>query len=165
MPITLTVQREIDLASEQGSGSLAGTLSEKLPTDEQLLMWLNGAQIDPLLNIELNLRIVSKDEIKTINKTYRGIDKATNVLSFASQVPDGPDLDVIGDIVICADIIAEEAIRYQKTLSERWAHMLVHGFLHVQGFDHEEPDEREYMESEEIRILKGLGIFHPYQLN
>lgn len=155
----LTVQHELESSSDS-----VPTYGQ-LPTDEEFQSWVEEAQLDPLLSIEITLRIVDKVEIRNLNKMYRGSDKPTNVLSFTSDVPDGPALRVLGDIVICADIVAEEARRYGIRLSDRWAHMVVHGCLHVQGFDHEEPDEREFMEAEEIRVLKGLGIHDPYQVN
>ena len=159
MPMFLTVQREVE--SSPDSVPTYG----QLPTDEELQSWVEEAQLDPLLSIEITLRIVDKAEIQSLNKTYRGQDKPTNVLSFSSDVPNGPALQVRGDILICADIVAEEARRYGKRLSDRWAHMVVHGCLHIQGFDHEEEDEREFMEAEEVRVLKGLGIHDPYQVN
>jgi probable rRNA maturation factor len=155
MPMFLTVQRETD--NEHTFG--------EIPSDDELRAWVEEAQIDPLLSIEITLRIVDKAEIQMLNKMYRGLDKPTNVLSFSSDVPDGPDLNLIGDVVICADIVAEEAKRYGKRLKDRWAHMVVHGCLHIQGLDHEEADEREFMEIEEKRVLKALGIHDPYQVN
>ena len=155
----LTVQREV--GSDPESVSKTGVI----PSDEDLLAWVEEAQIDPLLSIEINLRIVDKAEMQDLNMMYRGSDKPTNVLSFSSNVPNGSGLNLLGDIVICAEIVAEEAQQYQKRLKDRWAHMVVHGCLHVQGFDHEDPDEREFMEAEEIRVLKGLGIRDPYQVN
>lgn len=153
--MTLSVQREVESKD---------TL-EQIPSDDEMRAWVEEAQIDPILSIEINLRIVGKDEIRKLNQLYRGIDKPTNVLSFASDVPDGSGIHLLGDMVICADIVAEEARKFGKRLIDRWAHMVVHGCLHIQGFDHEMPDEREFMEAEEIRVLKGLGIHQPYQVN
>lgn len=155
----LTVQREV------GSSPDSVPVYGQLPSDADLQNWVEEAQVDPLLSIDITLRIVDKDEMQALNKQYRGLDKPTNVLSFSSELPDGSGLKLLADIVICAEIVAEEARRYGKRLSDRWAHMVVHGCLHIQGFDHEEQDEREFMEAEEIRVLKGLGIHDPYQLN
>jgi len=150
MPMHLTVQREIE--------------SALTPSDEQFLAWVEESQLDPILSIEITLRIVDKVEIQSLNKLYLGKDKPTNVLSFVSEVPEGAaPTQVLADIIICADIVAEEAQEYGKKLDDRWAHMVVHGCLHVQGFDHEQEDEREFMEAEECRILNGLGIRDPYQ--
>jgi len=133
MPMHLTVQREIE--------------SALTPSDEQFLAWVEESQLDPILSIEITLRIVDKVEIQSLNKLYLGKDKPTNVLSFVSEVPEGA-----APTQVLADII-----------DDRWAHMVVHGCLHVQGFDHEQEDEREFMEAEECRILNGLGIRDPYQ--
>jgi len=149
MPMFLTVQREVE--------------SALTPTDEQFLAWVEESQVDPILSIEITLRIVDKAEIQSLNKLYRGKDKPTNVLSFMSEVPEGSSpTQVLADVIICADIVAEEAQEFGKKLDDRWAHMVVHGCLHIQGYDHEQKDEQEFMEAEEIRILRGLGIRDPY---
>jgi len=125
--------------------------------------WAEAARQNQDLSIELNIRVVSKEEIRELNKVYRGRDKATNVLSFISSPPAGiPDACALADVVICADLVAEEAQEFKKPLQDRWAHMVVHGCLHVQGFDHEEAKERELMEAEERRILSQLQLSDPY---
>ena len=163
MPITLSVQREID--PEQNSASNSERVLEKIPPNTVLEEWVKAAQIDPEMCIEINLRIVSAAEIQELNKNYRNKDTPTNVLSFATQVPAGSGVQLLGDIVICAEIVAQEAEKFEKSLHDRWAHMLVHGCLHVQGLDHMQDSEREFMEKTEMRILKGLGISDPYQVN
>ncbi|WP_051278396.1 rRNA maturation RNase YbeY [Solimonas flava] len=111
---------------------------------------------------ELTIRIVDEDESRALNRDYRGKDKPTNVLSFDGAAAVGAQ-EVLGDLVICAPVVAREAIEQNKTLREHWAHMVVHGCLHLQGYDHEiEPDARR-MEAREIRILKSLGFPDPYQ--
>ena len=111
------------------------------------------------------MRIVSVDEIQSLNRDYRDKDKVTNVLSFASEVPVGPEVQILGDIVICADIVAQEAAEFGKDVKDRWAHMVIHACLHIQGYDHIESDEREIMENKEIEVLKALGFSNPYQVD
>ena len=139
--------------------------STYIPTDESLTQWINAAQTSAQKNTEITLRIVSADEIQSLNRDYRNKDVATNVLSFSSEVPVGPNVQLLGDIVICADIVAQEAQDFGKALEDRWAHMVIHGCLHVQGFDHIESDEREVMENKEIEVLKALGFSNPYQVD
>ncbi|MFT4047272.1 MAG: rRNA maturation RNase YbeY [Solimonas sp.] len=106
---------------------------------------------------ELTIRIVDEPESQALNRDYRGKDKPTNVLSF------GGDEGVLGDLVICAPVVAREAVEQNKTLREHWAHMVVHGCLHLQGHDHELEVDAQKMEAREIRILKSLGFPDPYQ--
>ena len=108
------------------------------------------------------VRVVDKKESRELNKRYRNVDKATNVLSFPAELPEGVDLSILGDVVICAKIISEEAKLQHKNLKSHWAHMLVHGILHLQGYDHQSEDQAKKMESLEIKILKGFGINNPY---
>ena len=115
----------------------------------------------------LGLRIVDEDESAAINLAYRQKDYATNVLSFSAELPDVilKSLDEIplGDLVICAPIVAREAASQAKTLPAHWAHMLIHGLLHLHGFDHETEAEALEMEELETRILEELGFDNPYK--
>ena len=109
---------------------------------------------------ELTLRFVDADEGRLLNRTYRGKDYATNVLTFAyAEHADDP---VTGDIVVCCPIIEREATEQSKTLEAHYAHMIVHGTLHAQGYDHETDDEAREMETLETGILEGLGFPNPY---
>ena len=120
---------------------------------------------------ELTIRIVDKDEIQSLNRTYRHIDKPTNVLSFPYEnfpfdesldTPLEMQLPLLGDLIICHDIVVEEAEQQQKTIEVHWAHMVVHGILHLKGYDHIEDAEAQTMESLEIKILKRLNFLDPY---
>jgi len=114
---------------------------------------------------EVSVRIVDADEIHTLNCEYRGKDKPTNVLSFpAGEVAGLPaDMPVpLGDIVICASVVRDEAAEQDKTLADHWAHMLVHGTLHLLGYDHEMDTEAAEMEALEMRILTEQGLADPY---
>jgi probable rRNA maturation factor len=111
---------------------------------------------------ELSIRIVDTREGRTLNREYRGKDYATNVLSFPVELPPGVHLPLIGDLVICAPVVAREATEQGKLARDHWAHMTVHGVLHLLGYDHIEDGEAEAMEALETRILAGLGIADPY---
>jgi probable rRNA maturation factor len=108
------------------------------------------------------IRIVDADEGQALNLQYRGRDYATNVLSFPADLPPGVNLPLIGDLVICAPVVAREAAEQGKKPTDHWAHMTVHGTLHLLGYDHMEDAEAEAMEALETRILAGLGIADPY---
>jgi len=111
---------------------------------------------------ELSLRIVDADEITELNRHYRGGDYATNVLSFPADLPEELELPHLGDIVVCAEVVAREADEQHKPLAAHWAHMLVHGTLHLLGYDHIDDTEAEEMEALERTILATLGYPDPY---
>ena len=111
---------------------------------------------------ELAIRIVDADEGRTLNRDYRGKDYATNVLSFPAELPPGVALPLIGDLAICAPVVLREAAEQGKAARDHWAHLTVHGVLHLLGYDHIEDGEAQAMEALETRILAGLGIADPY---
>nr|WP_063572674.1 rRNA maturation RNase YbeY [Luteibacter rhizovicinus] len=111
---------------------------------------------------ELSIRIVDIEEGQALNLQYRGRDYATNVLSFPVELPPGVDLPLIGDLVICAPVVAREAAEQGKKPADHWAHLTIHGTLHLLGYDHIDEAEAEAMEALETRILAGLGIADPY---
>jgi len=102
-------------------------------------------------------------DIQQLNKQYRDKNKPTNVLSFPMQSPEEADINLFGDIVLCASVINNEAVQQSKSVNAHWAHMVVHGMLHLQGYDHVKNDEAEKMEQLEISILKQLDFTNPYQ--
>ena len=108
------------------------------------------------------IRIVGEQEIREMNNRFRGKDASTNVLSFPADLPDHIDIPLLGDLIICADVVRQEAIEQHKALSDHWAHMLVHGTLHLLGYDHIEDGEADEMEALEIIILNKLGVANPY---
>lgn len=112
---------------------------------------------------ELSIRIVDADEGRELNRQYRGRDYATNVLSFPAELPPGVQLPLIGDLVICAPVVAREATEQGKPLKHHYAHMTVHGVLHLIGYDHIDDAEAERMEALERKALAGLGIADPYE--
>tara|TARA_R110000782_G_scaffold11733_2_gene35384 strand:+ start:412 stop:894 length:483 start_codon:yes stop_codon:yes gene_type:complete len=114
---------------------------------------------------ELSVRIVEADEMRRLNGEFRGKDSATNVLSFPAGSIDGlPDdaLAPLGDLVVCASVVRDEAMAQGKAIEDHWAHMIVHGMLHLLGYDHENDDEAAEMEGKEIEILLTHGVANPY---
>lgn len=112
---------------------------------------------------ELTIRFVGEDESSQLNGDYRGKHAPTNVLSFPFECPPGITLNLLGDLVICVPVIHKEAEQQKKSVSDHYTHMIVHGLLHLMGFDHIDEAEAQEMESLEIAILSGLGIDDPYQ--
>jgi len=134
-----------------------------LPDQTSIVDWADSVRV--MLGTgasEVCIRIVDESEAQTLNARYRQLDKPTNVLSFAADV-DTPDLQLLGDIVICAPVVEREASEQQKSLAHHFAHMVVHGMLHLHGYDHENDEEAEEMENLEAVVLAGFGIAHPYR--
>ena len=111
---------------------------------------------------ELSIRIVNADEGRILNKQYRHRDYATNVLSFPAELPEELVLPLLGDLAICAPVVAREAAEQGKPPRDHWAHLCVHGVLHLLGHDHVRKQQAQRMEMLEKRILAGLGIVDPY---
>lgn len=111
---------------------------------------------------ELAIRIVDTDEGRALNREFRHKDYATNVLSFPAELPPGVQLPLLGDLAICAPVVAREAAEQHKRPRDHWAHLTVHGVLHLLGYDHLQEAEAEAMEALETHILAGLGIADPY---
>ncbi len=146
MSVELNIQRQVN--------------DKTLPDDKQLQLWAETAvQQD---DAEISLLIVDANESQRLNNEYRQLNKATNVLSFEMQLPEDMALPLQGDIVICADVLAKEAAEQNKTLHDHWAHIVIHGLLHLQGYDHIEEAEAQQMENLEITLLQQLGINNPY---
>ncbi|MDN3517355.1 rRNA maturation RNase YbeY [Aquisalimonas lutea] len=126
--------------------------------------WVTAALSGHRQDAEIVVRVVAPDEARALNRDYRGRDYATNVLSFPCEIPEafGPSGE-LGDLVICAEVVAREAQEQGKPLQDHWAHMVVHGTLHLLGYDHEEDGDAEVMEARERMILAGLGIADPYR--
>lgn len=137
-----------------------------LPKKTQLAKWVKAALQHQKQNArrnELTIRLVEEDEIQSLNNTYRHKNYPTNVLSFPADLPPGLDIPLLGDLVICAPVIAREATEQQKSLEAHWAHMVIHGTLHLLGYDHIDEQEAEIMEAIETEILQQLGYPDPYQ--
>lgn len=135
----------------------------ELPSTQEMELWVKTALRDSMEQAELTIRIVDVAESQMLNSTYRGKDKPTNVLSFPFEAPPGIELPLLGDLVVCAAVVKQEAIDQNKPLSAHWAHMVVHGCLHLLGYDHIEDIEAEEMESIETQLIESLGYNNPYQ--
>lgn len=137
---------------------------QQLPDQAQLKMWAEKAlQTDS--PVQLSIRVVDEDESQALNHEYRGKDKPTNVLSFPMDMPDAMEEKILGDLVICAPVVEKEAGEQNKDVLAHWAHMVIHGVLHLQGFDHIEDRQAEVMETLEIKYLEELGYANPYISN
>lgn len=137
-----------------------------LPSAASFRKWAAAALAGRIREADLAIRLVDIDEGQSLNRHYRGKDYATNVLSFPAELPEGlPEgvrLPLLGDLVICAPVVAREAAEQGKPLNAHYAHLTVHGVLHLLGWDHEDDQEAEAMEQLEREILAGLGIDDPY---
>jgi probable rRNA maturation factor len=136
----------------------------KVPSNTVFKQWISAAIGKRRDNAEVSLRITDANEIKMLNQQYRGKDYATNVLSFPADLPPELKLPHLGDIVICAEVVEREAAEQHKTSTAHWAHMVVHGTLHLLGYDHIEDADAEIMEALEIDILCELNFANPYSL-
>lgn len=136
--------------------------TQGLPTKAQFMQWLEAVlpQFQPIS--EVTIRIVDEAESHELNLTYRGKDRPTNVLSFPFEAPPEVELPLLGDLIICRQVVEKEAAEQDKTVEEQWAHMVIHGCLHLLGYDHIEDDEAEEMEGLETEILQKLGYEDPY---
>lgn len=153
---------DIQHASEQ---------AKDIPSDTLFTAWvehtLQSSDVQDAINgkqqLELSIRIVDVTESQQLNCQYRQKDKPTNVLSFPAEVPDFVNVPLLGDLIICAPVVMEEAIQQQKELSAHWAHMTIHGTLHLLGYDHIEDDDALLMEAIEVKLLTALGFPSPYE--
>lgn len=137
--------------------------SDTDPTSDQFQLWADTALSHLNKDFELTIRVVDNSESQQLNHQYRNKNKPTNVLSFPFEVPEGIELNLLGDLVICSDIVTSEALQQNKAITDHWAHLVIHGCLHLLGYDHIEEVEAEEMESLEIQLLASLGIDNPYQ--
>ncbi len=140
-----------------------------IPSATRIREWLLAA-LDGVLSGEVTVRVIGEAESAQLNSTWRGKQGATNVLSFPADgeigagVPGQEDCLPAGDIAICAPVLEREAAEQGKALDAHWAHIVIHGGLHLAGYDHEAPEEAEAMEARERELLAGFGISDPYQV-
>lgn len=133
-----------------------------VPRRAQFTLWAGAALSGGASSAVLSVRVVGAARSRSLNAHYRRKDKSTNVLSF-SGAGIGPDgLNYLGELVICAPVVAQEATLQGKSRESHWAHMTVHGVLHLLGFDHEHDAEARKMEAREVQILDRLGFSNPY---
>lgn len=148
----MTIDLEIQIASN----------IKTLPHPSQFREWISAVLSDKLHDAELTIRIVDKEESAELNRNYRKKFGPTNVLSFPANVDPKFDLTLLGDIVICAPIVEQQALDHNKELLAHWAHMVVHGALHLLGYDHIDDEDAKIMEEIETKILVQLGYAPPY---
>ncbi|HEX5637387.1 MAG TPA: rRNA maturation RNase YbeY [Gammaproteobacteria bacterium] len=152
----MSVQLDVQYACESQTG---------LPSVEDFQRWTDIALCEAG-DAEVVIRLVDEAESRELNHQYRGKNKSTNVLSFPMELPDElvatVDEIMLGDLVICAPVVAREAAEQNKPLHAHWAHMVIHGMLHLQGYDHIADDEAAEMETLEIKLLQQLGMANPY---
>ncbi len=117
------------------------------PDEQQIQLWVDTALADIQRDTEIVVRIVDEQESAELNETYRHKPGATNILSFPVEIPEGIDLNLLGDLVICAPVLEQEAQQQGKTLEHHWAHIIIHGVLHLLGYDHIDDEQAEEMEN------------------
>ena len=156
MPVQLDVQY-----ADRGAESRAEP-AEEPPSIDDLQNWAELAMCDGR-DAEVSIRIVDEAESQALNRDYRGKDRPTNVLSFPMELPEEFNMPMLGDLVICAPVVEREAREQHKSLREHWAHMVIHGMLHLQGYDHINDEQASEMESLEISLLHQLGFANPYE--
>ena len=135
----------------------------QLPSCEQFKLWVATALTEYKTDVALTIRLVEKQESQQLNCQYRNKDKPTNVLSFPFEAPAGIEINLLGDLIVCADVVELEAQQQNKALDDHWAHIIIHGCLHLLGYDHIDDDEALEMESLERQYLAKLNISDPYQ--
>lgn len=135
--------------------------TQPVPTQEDFEKWVTLA-VQHRNDVEVSIRIVDEQESAQLNEIYRGKTNATNVLSFPADIPAAVKSPLLGDLVICANIVETEAAAEHKPLQAHWAHITIHGVLHLLGYDHIDDDEANVMEALEINLLKKLGYDNPY---
>ncbi|MDC9593092.1 rRNA maturation RNase YbeY [Xenorhabdus sp. IM139775] len=148
-----SVVLDLQIACENPAGLPGAALFQR---------WLEGVLPPFQAESEVTIRVVDEAESHDLNLTYRGKDRPTNVLSFPFEAPPEIELPLLGDLIICRQVVEKEAEEQQKTVEEHWAHMVVHGSLHLLGYDHIEDDEAEEMESLETELLEKMGYPDPY---
>lgn len=134
----------------------------QVPAIKLLRHYAETALAETLKTAEVSIRVVDVNEMTHLNQLYRKKKGPTNVLSFPFAIPLEPEISFLGDIVICASVVNDEAKAQSKTALAHWAHMIVHGILHLQGYDHENAEDAEQMENFEIKILHQLAFANPY---
>ncbi|WP_338517028.1 rRNA maturation RNase YbeY [Alteromonas gracilis] len=140
-------------------------IADAIPLPAEVEAWANAVlSHEGISDQEVTVRFTNEDESQSLNSEYRGKDKPTNVLSFPFEAPPGIEMNLLGDLVICAPVISREAKEQGKQVRDHYAHMTVHGVLHLLGYDHMEDAEAQEMESKEIAILAQLGIDNPYEI-
>lgn len=133
------------------------------PSPEEFQRWAELAIGDSRERAELSLRLVDEPEMAELNQHYRNKAGSTNVLSFPAELPDYIDEPLLGDLVICSAVVRREALEQGKACRDHWAHMVIHGTLHLLGYDHIDEQQAQAMETLEIELLASIGLNNPYE--
>ena len=136
-----------------------------VPPRRQIACWVRAALGRRRGAWSLGVRVVGRAESRRVNRQFRHRDRPTNVLSFGATLPEADGRRLLGDLVVCAPVIAREAREQRKSRAAHWAHMIVHGTLHLRGYDHERDADARRMERRERSVLGQLGYADPYQAN
>ena len=134
-----------------------------LPSEQDFINWVSMAIPEDKQDTTLTVRIVDEQESAQLNKTYRHKQGSTNVLSFPVEIPDEVELNLLGDLVICAPVVEREAKEQGKSSEAHWVHMVIHGTLHLLGYDHQTDKQAQEMEYIERNILIKIGFNDPYE--
>ena len=137
------------------------TSIKDVPSDADFRQWVSGA-LTGSSEAVLTVRLVDREESRILNAKFRQQDKATNVLSFPAELPPHVELPLLGDIVICAPLVLEQALEQGKIARAHWAHLSIHGVLHLLGYDHQDDESAVEMEALETKIMNQLGFPDPY---
>jgi probable rRNA maturation factor len=149
----MTIELDLQIATQE---------TTDLPTEQQIQQWVDHIITPFQTEAELTVRLVDEEESHQLNLQYRHQDKSTNVLSFPFEAPPGMTLSLLGDLVICRQVVEREAQQQNKAPIAHWAHMVVHGSLHLLGYDHIEDEEADEMEALESEIMLEMGFEDPY---
>lgn len=148
----LAIELELQIASD----------AQTLPHPSQFKEWVSRTLANRYDDLELTIRIVDEEEMVNLNESFRNKSGPTNVLSFPGEVNPNFGMHSLGDVVVCAPVVQREAEEAGITMLEHWAHMIVHGTLHLIGYDHVDPKDAQVMETLETKILTDLGYEAPY---
>lgn len=137
--------------------------AEGLPEEDKIKSWVEVALESVVNSAELVVRIVDRAEITALNLQYRGKDSVTNVLSFPYDELPGVVSNLLGDVVVCAPVVASESVAQGKSLESHWAHLVMHGVLHLRGYTHDRKEQAEAMEALELQLMAAVGFPDPYR--